>query len=59
MTTAIEFLRRLAKEGGRIVSTAELTVMQIEDARLNRRIFVDEETGLGFVLLPWEFRTNK
>lgn len=56
---AIEFLRRTAEEEGRIVSTNDLTQLQIALAMENGSLFVDDETGLGFVLLPWRVRTRK
>lgn len=56
---ALEFLMKLAKDDGRIVSTGDLHEMQISEARVNDRMFVDEETGLGFVILPWALTTDK
>lgn len=57
--SAIEFLRRCASGQHRIVSTGDLLDMQIREARSEDRMFVDDETGLGFVLLPWELTTDK
>ena len=40
-------------DGHRIVSTGDLTLFQIAEARKEGRIFIDNETGLGWVALPW------
>jgi hypothetical protein len=50
-TGALKFMTRLASQGGRIVSTASLTVEQIIEARESQRLFVTGE-GLGFVIFP-------
>jgi hypothetical protein len=50
-TGALKFMVRLAKEGGRIVSTASLTPEQVIAARESNRLFVTGE-GLGFVIFP-------
>lgn len=42
---------------GRIVSTSALTDLQIEEARVEGRLFVTDEM-IGFVLLPWDLRTR-
>ena len=52
------FVLRAASEG-RIVSSGDLTMHQISEARAKNRFWVDEETGLGFALLPWELTTDK
>lgn len=52
MATLQELLSMCASGDGRIVSTGELTELQIADARANNRMFVDSD-GLGYVLLPW------
>lgn len=57
--TAIEFLKRCADGNYRIVSTGDLVEMQIAQARSQDTMFVDDETGLGWVLLPWRLTTNK
>lgn len=49
--TAEEFLLNLAKQGGRIVSTNDLTVFEIAGARACDRLFVDQN-GFGFVYFP-------
>lgn len=45
--------------GHRIVSTGDLTLFQIAEAKKENRFFVDSETGLGWVALPWELTTAK
>jgi hypothetical protein len=57
--TAIEFLRRAADGKHRIVSSGDLHVMQISEAQANKLFFVDDETGLGWALVPWELTTAK
>lgn len=61
MKTAIEFLRHAASDTNpcRIVSTNDLDVFQIGEARAQKRMFVDEETGLGWVMLPWDLTTGR
>jgi hypothetical protein len=54
---AIEFLKKT--DGHRIVSTGDLNEYQIAEARRDNKMFVDPDTGLGWVLLPWELTTNK
>lgn len=54
---AIEFLKRT--DGHRIVSTGDLNEYQIAEARRENKMFVDPDTGLGWVLLPWELTTDK
>lgn len=55
---AMEFLKRAAN-GHRIVSTGDLNEWQIAEAMREKKMFVDSESGLGFVLLPWELTTDK
>lgn len=57
--TAIEFLKRAADGKHRIVSSGDLHMMQISEAQSEKKFFVDEETGLGFALLPWDLTTAK
>ena len=54
---ALEFLKRT--DGHRVVSTGDLNEYQIAEARRDGKMFVDEDTGLGWVLLPWELTTDK
>jgi hypothetical protein len=61
LTTYVEvvgFLRRCDTEGGRIVSMNDLTEMQIAEAKVTGRAFVDEN-GFGFALLPWSLVTER
>lgn len=57
--SAETFLRQCAENGGRIVSSGDLTEMQISEAQANDRFYVDEETGLGWAILPWDLTTEK
>ena len=52
--TALEFLKRAADGKHRIVSSGDLHVMQISEAQANKLFFVDDQTGLGWALVPWE-----
>jgi len=54
---AIEFLKRT--DGHRVVSTGDLNEYQIAEARRDGKMFVDEDTGFGWVLLPWSLTTDK
>jgi hypothetical protein len=55
---AYELLQLCSKEGGRIVCTGDLTEMQIAEARVDRRMYVDSD-GFGYVLLPWSLRCRR
>ena len=57
--TPLEFVKRCATDDCRIVSSGDLTALQIAEARSSNRFYVDEDTGLGFVLLPWSLTTKK
>lgn len=57
--TAIEFLRECATNKYRIVASGDLTHFQIVEAQANKLFFIDEETGFGWALLPWELTTDK
>lgn len=46
-----ELLRLLAYHGGAIVSSASLSVKDIEWARANKVFYVDED-GLGYAWIP-------
>jgi hypothetical protein len=48
----------LTGAGGRIVSTNDLSRVQIDDARFHNRAFVDS-AGYGWVFLPWSLATHK
>ena len=56
---AIEFLKRSSDGKHRVVSTGELNIYQIAEAQRDGKMFVDQTTGLGWVLLPWECTTDK
>lgn len=56
---AIEFLRRSADGKHRIVASGDLCSMAISEAQARGTFFIDEETGLGWALLPWELTTDK
>jgi hypothetical protein len=53
-----DLLDKAAKGEGRIISTGDLTQLQIVEAQRTNNMFVDEN-GLGFVLLPWALTTDK
>lgn len=57
--TALQFLQRAATGEFRIVSSGDLLREQIVQAQFDRRFFVDEDTGYGWALLPWEITTQK
>lgn len=58
MLTLSNFVRKYCGAGYRIVSTGDLTEMQIAEARQDSRFYVNNE-GFGFVALPWELTTDK
>lgn len=55
---ALEFLRTFV-DGHRIVGTGNLTELQISEAKLEGRMYVEPDGGLGWVALPWELTTVK
>lgn len=59
MSSAIEFLKRASIGQGRIVSSGDLCELQIAEAKALDRFFVDEDTGLGWAILPWDLTTDK
>ena len=56
--TAEEFFKLAAKQGGRIVSSNDLNVWQLSEARRRRLFFVDPD-GFGWAILPWKATTEK
>lgn len=56
--TPIEFIK-LAGNGGRIVSSNDLTVLQIAEAQACNRFYVDPDTSFGWAVLPWHCTTAK
>ena len=57
--TAMEFLKKSSYGKHRIVSSGDLNQWQISEAQVNKLFFVDEESGLGWALVPWELTTQK
>ena len=54
---ALAFLSRAGNDG-RIVSSNDLTELQIAEARAHRRFYVCPD-GFGYALLPWDLTTTK
>ncbi len=59
ISEALEFLKRASYGKHRIVSTGDLTELQIAEAQASGLMYVDPDSMLGWVLLPWELRTRK
>ena len=57
-TDALTFLKKFAN-GYRIVSTGDLTIFQISNAKVEGRMFVEPGGGLGWVALPWDLSTER
>lgn len=55
---ALEFLKKFV-DGHRIVSTGDLTDLQISNAKVEGRLYVEPNGGLGWVALPWDLSTPK
>lgn len=58
MENILDFMKKFV-DGHRIVSTGDLTLFQIAEARKEDRFFVDDKSNLGWVALPWELTTYK
>ena len=56
---ALAFLKRAADGKHRIVSSDDLTLLQIAEAQANGLFYVEPGGGLGWALLPWHLRTEK
>jgi hypothetical protein len=56
---ALAFLKMASDGKGRIVSSGDLTVIEIAQARACGRFFVEPGGGLGWALIPWEVSTEK
>lgn len=56
---AFEFLKRAADGEHRIVSSGDLTEIQIAEAQACGRFYVEPGGGLGWALLPWSLTTTK
>ena len=55
---ALEFLKQFV-DGHRIVSTGDLSDLQISNAKVEGRMYVEPDGGLGWVALPWDLSTPK
>jgi hypothetical protein len=53
-----ELAAMVALGQGRIVCTGDLTELQINEARIEKRMYVAPD-GIGYVLLPWSLSTAK
>ncbi len=53
---ALKFLKKFCN-GYRIVSTCDLTELQIAEANVEGRLYIEPEGGFGWVALPWELTT--
>ena len=51
-------LFELLKSGGKIVSSASCTVLEISEARSSNRMYVDKN-GFGFVYFPQKVKQSK
>ncbi len=56
---ALAFLKRASEGKHRIVSSGDLTSLQIAWAQANDLFYVEPGGGLGWVLLPWARCTHK
>lgn len=56
---ARHFLTLCAQGEYRIVSSGDLTDLQIAEARSHGLFFVEPESNLGWALLPWSLTTEK
>lgn len=54
--TALEFMKSAT---GRIVSSGDLTEIQIVEFRAYGSFYIDDETGLGWADVSWELTTDK
>ena len=55
---ALAFMKKFV-DGYRIVSTGALTDIQISNARVENRMYIEPNGGLGWVALPWDLTTGK
>lgn len=58
MLSAEEFLKQAITQGGRIVSSGDLSTLQIAEAQAFGKFWVND-AGFGFAILPWELTTDK
>lgn len=56
--SALAFMKKFVN-GHRIVSTGDLHELQIAEAQVESRMYVEPNGGLGWVALPWELSTVK
>lgn len=56
---AVKFLKRAADGKHRIVSSGDLTLLQIAEARAANLFYVEPSCVFGWALLPWELTTDK
>mgnify|MGYP000079537801 CR=1 FL=1 len=55
----LDFLKLASTGDGRIVSTNDLTELQISEAMARNNIYIDPGTGLGWAFLSWDLTTEK
>ena len=55
---ALDFMKKFV-DGHRIVSTGDLTELQISNAKVEGRFYTEPNGGLGWVALPWDLSTPK
>lgn len=58
LESAVHFLARAAREGGRVVSSNDLNKYQIAEAQTKGNWWVSND-GLGWAILPWDLTTDK
>lgn len=55
---ALEFLKK-AIDKGRIVSSGELTTLQIAEFQAAGDFYVEPNGGFGWAIVPWDLTTMK
>ena len=56
--SAEDFLKRAVTKGGRVVSSGDLNIWQISEARAKGDWWLSPD-GFGWAILPWELTTDK
>jgi hypothetical protein len=56
---ALEFLKRACDGKHRIVSSGDLTTIQIAEFQAAKLFYVEPGGGMGWALVPWELTTPK
>lgn len=56
---ALEFLKLASDGKHRIVSSGDLTELQIATCRMRGHFYAEPGGGLGWALVPWELSTQK